>query len=444
MISHHHVLERELRWLEDCLAQRVQLHQSGKDQEYLSLQPPPLQEAQDSNYVQFVLKHKLSAEERLVLILSLVPILKPRIFHDIVFNSKLYRVSGLVKTRSETALLPSPETALFILADANLTLRLQFQAMFGVQHLFYKQSVLQLGHTGFGEPELNAKMALSQNYQDLFVMNQAGSPRFSEDFPAQLLTTNMDWDDLYLMPHVRQKLDEVKLDLAERANMVNAWSMGKHHKAGCRILFFGEPGTGKTLAATLLGKYLNRDVYCVDISMVTSKYVGETTKRLGALFNAAEHKDWILLFDEGDALLGQRKNAGQNDNSSQYANQEVAFLLQRIEQFNGIVIVTTNLKNNIDLAFTRRFNHQVRFAGFDKETQHRFWQEQLPDEVKFPADLRLEHVVQRYSLSPASIVNVAYRVCLQAWKEKNHQISSEYFLRCIQDEELKFKGRPSF
>lgn len=125
------------------------------------------------------------------------------------------------------------------------------------------------------------------------------------------------------------------------------------------LLFIGEPGTGKKTTASLIAHQLNKEVYRIDLSMVVSKYIGETEKNLKKIFDAAEHKNWILFFDEADALFGKRTNV--RDAHDKYANQEIAYLLQRIEDYQGIVILATNMKNNIDDAFIRRFDSIIHF-----------------------------------------------------------------------------------
>lgn len=126
-----------------------------------------------------------------------------------------------------------------------------------------------------------------------------------------------------------------------------------------RLLFIGAPGTGKTTLASLIGEQLGMAVYKIDLSMIVSKYIGETEKNLELVFAKAENKGWILFFDEADALFGKRTNV--RDAHDRYANIEIAYLLERIEKYNGIVILATNMKSNIDEAFKRRFQTVIKF-----------------------------------------------------------------------------------
>jgi ATP-dependent 26S proteasome regulatory subunit len=135
--------------------------------------------------------------------------------------------------------------------------------------------------------------------------------------------------------------------------------MAARLRPGHRALFHGPPGTGKTISAALVGKLAGRDVYRVDLSLIVSKYIGETEKNLARVFNRAEQRGWLLFFDEADALFGRRSDT--RDAHDRYANQEVAYLLQRIESFDGITILASNLPDNLDDAFARRFESTVYF-----------------------------------------------------------------------------------
>ena len=141
--------------------------------------------------------------------------------------------------------------------------------------------------------------------------------------------------------------------------MLIEWQLNRYVSGGYRVLFHGPPGTGKSMTVRLLGKNSGRDVFRVDLSQVVSKYIGETEKNLSRIFDKAELRDWILFFDEADALFGKRTDI--KDAHDRFANQEISFLLQRIEDFSGLVILATNLKSNLDEAFLRRFQSVVYF-----------------------------------------------------------------------------------
>ena len=162
-----------------------------------------------------------------------------------------------------------------------------------------------------------------------------------------LLTTDLSWKELRLDAAALKQVEEIKDQL-------------KHSsiKPGYRVLFHGPPATTKGMAALIAGEH-RRYVYQVDLSKLVSKYIGETEKKLNRLFDKAENKNWILFFDEADALFGKRTHV--KDAHDKYANQEVTYLLQRIENYNGLVILATNMKKNIDNAFTRRLNSVIDF-----------------------------------------------------------------------------------
>lgn len=435
-------LKEEISWLNYCISKRIDITQGDdtSSEDIGDLLPPQLT-SENSSYGEFVNKHNLNSEERLVLILSLAVQLRPNILDVFAESAELLRQARICKSESGTTLLPTADTALFILAGDNMEKRIAAHAIFEVDHLFYRDSVIETGTAKKGESKYNGILSISPSSRDLFIHNKYSKPRFSEDFPAHILTTNLEWEDMVLMPRTRDKLAEVKAYMEHYNTLVNDWGMSKHARPGCKILFYGDSGTGKTLSASLMGKYLGKDVYRVDISAVTSKYVGETSKRLDSLFNTAESKGWIIFIDEGDALLGQRKQAGGSDNVSQYANQDVAYLLQRIETFDGIIIVATNLRSNIDSAFTRRFQSMVRFEMPDKEGQLQLWTENLPKKCPLSPRINMEQLVKDHPLAPASIINVIYRVSVLALKNGAKQISDSDLQMCVKDEEFKYKGR---
>lgn len=438
--THVNNLEQEMLWLKGCIQYRLST-QSDETLNDQVLPPPPVLSSQDSFYGEFINQHSLSAEERLVLALSLVKHIKPAMLNMLRIGDQIPGVFGVVVSRKGNSLIPTAETALYLATGDDTEKRLECEKIFDTDHLFYKLSVLSMGETDEGDSPYNAILSLNVSYVDLFKRNKHTRPRFSSDFPAHLITAKLEWEDMLLMPHTAARLEETKAYLGFQQILQTELELDKHVRPGCRILFHGDSGTGKTLAATLLGKQLNKDVYRVDLSAVSSKYIGETSKRLDSLFNTAESKGWIIFIDEGDALLGQRTASTAESTNTHYANQDTAFLLQRIESYDGIIIVATNFRNNIDQAFTRRFQSMVRFQAPDAEMQYRLWMMNLPKKLPLASNIDLLSIIQKYPLSPAAIVSVIARLCVLTLQRGETQISMDTLMLCLKDEQIKNAGR---
>ena len=210
------------------------------------------------------------------------------------------------------------------------------------------------------------------------------------------------------------------------------WGLDKIIRQGYRCLFYGPPGTGKTLTATLLGKQNEMDVYRVDLSMIVSKYIGETEKNLAKVFDKAEHQNWILFFDEADALFGQRTET--QSSNDRHANQEVAYLLQRIEDFPGIVILATNLKENVDEAFFRRFQSTVYFPIPDERLRYQLWKNMIPSEWMGDANEEILQKASSYKLSGGNIVNVIQTCAIRLYGLAKPILTQELLRVAIQKE----------
>jgi len=159
------------------------------------------------------------------------------------------------------------------------------------------------------------------------------------------------------------------------------------------------------------------DVYRIDLSQVVSKYIGETEKNLSRIFDRAEHQNWILFFDEADSLFGQRTQT--KSSNDRYSNQEVSYLLQRIEDFNGVIILATNLKENIDEAFTRRFQSVINFPIPDENQRYLLWKKILGTSMPMSDDIDLHQIAADYRFAGGSIINVVRFGALRAVQRKN-------------------------
>ncbi|MEM6687692.1 MAG: ATP-binding protein, partial [Bacteroidota bacterium] len=201
-----------------------------------------------------------------------------------------------------------------------------------------------------------------------------------------------------------------------------------------KVMFFGAPGVGKTLTASLMGKHTGKDVYRIDLSLVISKYIGETEKNLSNLFNKAKNKDWILFFDEADAIFGKR--TGVRDAHDKYANQEVSYLLQRIESHSGLVILASNYRSNIDKAFTRRFQSIIDFETPGIAERLLLWQKYIP-EAFMTDEIDLESISEAYEVTGANIVNIVQYACLQVLADGGTKLSNEILTDAIRREFIK-------
>jgi SpoVK/Ycf46/Vps4 family AAA+-type ATPase len=242
----------------------------------------------------------------------------------------------------------------------------------------------------------------------------------------------MDWDDLVLDPYTMDQVLEIKAWIEYGDTLLHDLGLGKKLKPGYRSLFYGPSGTGKTLTATLLGKMTHRDVYRIDLSLVVSKYIGETEKNLEKVFQQAEHKDWILFFDEADALFGKRTKI--TDAHDRFANQEVSYLLQRVEDYAGVVILASNFKSNLDEAFTRRFQSIIHFPMPNQSERHRLWQNAFSEKTPLGENIHLTDIAVKYELAGGSIMNVVRYATLMALKRGTRLITYDDLLNGLRKE----------
>ena len=205
---------------------------------------------------------------------------------------------------------------------------------------------------------------------------------------AQSIDCIATWSDIVIPTNTTEKMHSVCNQIRYRDMVLNEWGFGSklNRGKGTAVLFHGESGTGKTMAAEVIANELGRELYRVDLSTVVDKYIGETEKNLSRIFAEAEKGDCILLFDEADALFGKRSEV--NDARDRYANIEVNYLLQRLEAFDGLTILATNLRRNLDQAFLRRFKYIIEFPFPDIEMRQEIWRRSIPtatpiDEVDF-------------------------------------------------------------
>ena len=434
-------LSTTLNFLAALTRYRVGQH-LGKD---LPAPTVPSIQDDDAPLTDFIQHRRLTVDEYVVLAIALAPHIKPHLFDQIIqeFLPKggNFPPIGGVKNNNTRIFLPTGETAIFLLAGDDLKRRLEVQKLFGSQHAFAKERILYLEELKSGEPLTTGRVILDTDYVELFTLGYRTQPRLGKNFPAQHIETELEWSDLILNAQTSNQLREMETWITHNDTLMYDWKMYRKLKLGFRALFYGPPGTGKTMAASLLGKYTGYDVYRIDLSMMVSKYIGETEKNLSTLFDKAENKKWILFFDEGDALFGKRTSVSTAHD--RFANQEVSYLLQRVEEFPGLSILASNFKSNLDDAFTRRFQTIIYFPMPQAKERLLLWQKSFPPAVQLEDNIQLEKIASQYELTGSNIVNVVHYCCLQALAANTNIISYDNLITGIKREYVKENKMPS-
>ncbi len=432
MVSKAHdnaqTIQLELDWLQQILKARsaINANPSAGPADLLQIPVPDLN-GLDSTYADLVRKLHLGPEERFLLILAAVPHIRPQLLDMFMSRNQLtqqiYTEFGGKKGKSHNGFIPTGETVLFILAGNDLKKRFQYQNLLDSNGILFKESILRLSEVEAEESFLNGALIISREILDQITTGKVQKPAFNSEFPAQRLQTPLNWEDLVLPEETWIQLRELEVWLKHKDFLMQEWQMSRILKPGYKALFFGPPGTGKTLTAALLGKKMNLDVYRIDLSRLVSKYIGETEKNLSKVFDRAEKQGWILFFDEADALFGKR--TAVNDAHDRYANQEVSYLLQRIEDYDGLVILATNLKNNLDDAFMRRFQASIFFPMPQSEERLLLWKKGFPEQAKLEEKVDLATLSASHELSGGGIINVIQHSLLMALENEDKIIRLE-------------------
>jgi ATP-dependent 26S proteasome regulatory subunit len=245
---------------------------------------------------------------------------------------------------------------------------------------------------------------------------------------AKKIRPHYNWDDIVLPSDRLAQLKEICSTVKHSAIVYETWgfdrklAMGK----GVNILFAGPSGTGKTMAADIMANVLGLDLYKIDISGVVSKYIGETEKNMARIFSEAETSNAILFFDEADALFGKRTEV--RDSHDRFANIEISYLLQRMEEYEGVVILATNLQKNMDDAFVRRMHFTIEFPLPGKKERVRIWESIWPKEIPRSNDLDLAFMAKQFDVAGGNIRNIALAAAFYA-ADDGHSVDMNHLMR---------------
>lgn len=443
-------LEKELEWFNSVLDTRIALyfeHEPDMNEEvpaYKSIYDiaPPDLSGDDSPYAKLLAELEVSVDERLIFLLSLIPHIRPD-FLDLLFTrnknfDRGFTQFGGWKGQSHGGFLPTCETAVFVVAGSDLEKRFEVASYLDGESVLIEKKLIVLEHKSPGEPFMSGALRLSTECLNRVTTGIDHKPDYNMNFPAKLLETKLAWDDLVLPIEVMMEIENIVTWIKHSKTIMKDWGLEKVIKPGYRSLFYGPPGTGKTLTASLIGSSVGADVYRIDLSMVVSKYIGETEKNLANVFDQAESKNWVLFFDEADALFGKRTQA--NSSNDRYANQEISYLLQRVEDFPGVVILASNIKANIDEAFSRRFQSIVYFPMPDSEHRLMLWERILGTTQNLDLGISLESLAEQYELSGGAITNVVRYGAINTIQMNRTRMNEEDLIEGV-TKELRKEGK---
>ncbi len=437
------IIERELNWFKSVLDKRIHDYFNQDSAEDPEEVPVPVFNEANTWYAQFIQHGGFSPDERIILMLALAPEIRPQVL-DIFFArnqmfDRGFTEFGGIQGQRHGGFIPTIQTALFILAGDDMAPHLSARAFFESDHPFQREGILDLDiNMNSSEPFTSTPLRLSHDAFSLFTRGRDSEPEYTMDFPAKKLETLLEWEDLVLSQRTLDELSELMAWLEHGEKLLQEWEVKKHIRPGYRTLFYGPPGTGKTLTASLLGKISGRTVYRIDLSQLVSKYIGETEKNLERVFKQAEKKNWILFFDEADSLFGKRTEIV--DAHDRYANQGTSYLLQRLEDCPNLVILASNLRANLDDAFTRRFQSMIYFPMPEREERLRLWEQAFGPLSVLDEEIDLHAVANRYEIAGGPIVNVIRYCSLMVLRNGSDQISNDDLVAGIRREYSK-EGR---
>ncbi len=430
-------LSEEMKWLAKVIDTRTKLYWD-QDCDYSDIdqvQPPSLDE-DSSLYADTIRKYKLGFEERIVISLALAPHMMPQLL-DVFFTKnpnyeRSFTEFGGVEKRGNAGFLPTGETAAFILAANDLDRRVEVYKLLGKEGALRKNRIIYLESVENNDPFLSGALKMSAKYLSFLIAGTSGQLAYDTNFPAKHITTPLDWPDLVLDNLVLQELQQIRTWVEHRNVLQEDQVLGKRLKPGYRCLFYGATGTGKTLAAYLLGKVTGLDVYKVNLLQIVSYNNVDGNKALANIFDQAEQNDWILLFTGVDSLFHSDTITGIGNDRQ--INQQAAYLLQRIEDYPGLIILTSNLRTYIDDAFTRRFQSIILFPMPSKEERYLLWKNAFSEHGRLGQDVDLKAIADSYEISGGAIINVMRYVTLKALQSGHKQLRESDIIEGINRE----------
>lgn len=440
-------LATSIIWIEELMRLRMRELEGGPrtDIEEYAVKIDKTYLIENTSFYQLLDEYNNSYIEYLLISLGFTAWFRPKSLFEMSKtkpeSTELYSETGLISNKVANKYIPTLQTAIFLLAGTNISKQAFYHGIL-LEHSLFKDQVLHLRKpSAYHNFPNDFILEIDLSYYN-FLLN-GKKPRYdsSPDFPATLLETEKEFEDLILKDSTRNQLDTIMQYAANRSSLYERDEVLHKIKPGLLAMLYGPPGTGKTFTVAVMSKHLGIDAYRIDLSRVISKYIGETEKNLEKIFERLSDKNCILFFDEADALFGKRTEV--SDAKDRYANQEVAYLLQRVENFPGLVILASNYKQNLDKAFKRRILVSIYLAPPDAAERLTLWNNGLPGYFNYVPENLPEILAEKHPFTGANIDNVIKLSCITAESLKINEIDMQIMEPFIKQEYNKegFTGR---
>lgn len=438
-------LQTELNWLTKIIEHRTNAHVNNDsfDQSLFELI-----DLKNGSYSDLIQKFNFSLVERITLALSILVNIKPEVFDCFLTvnqnTGKPFREYGGIIDKSTFQFKPTLRTAIFLLSGGNNEKFIHYQNILRLNNKLFTEQIVNLYSVGEHQNYLpDSLIQLDSAYIDYLLAGDIPRLDSGSNFPAKLLETNKTFDDLVLKESAKQQLQPALNYVKVQKELYSDDAVNGKLNKGFVLLLHGPPGTGKTLTASIIGNELNTQVYQIDSSLVVSKYIGETEKNLERVFSRLEGKNCILFFDEADAMFGKRTEV--LDSKDRYANQGVSYLLQRMEKFDGLIILATNYEKNFDDAFKRRILTKIHIGRPDVSERIQLWNNALPNGYSFSSTDFVDALSEHFNFTGANI-SVAVKISVEkAFSENTKVLTSDLmkpFLEIVGREVIGANYRP--
>jgi len=407
----------ELDWLAGIIEQRTNARLNDIP---INDTPIELFELEEGTYFELVNKFNLGLAERMVLGLTVLVNLKPEVFDRFLIanpeTGKPFREYGGIIDKQTFQFKPTLRTAIYLLSGGDSLKFVYYQNILRSNNRLFTEQIVNLYSVGEHHNYLpDSLIQLDSAYVDYLFAGEIPRLDSGNNFPAKLLETNKTFEDLVLKESAKKQLEPALNYVKVQQKLYANNEVGNKIKKGFVLLLHGPPGTGKTLTASIIGNELKTQVYQIDSSLVVSKYIGETEKNLERVFKRLEGKNCILFFDEADAMFGKRTEV--QDSKDRYANQGVSYLLQRMEKFDGLIILATNYEKNFDDAFKRRILTKIHIGRPGVEERIKLWSNALPDGYSYQSKKLVEALSKHFDFTGANIAVVVKMSVEKAFSE---------------------------